>query len=210
MFIGGTIKKIVFCGGCHFSCSLSLFWPCKPNGPQWAVFQNRSFFKNRSFSKIGRFQKICRFSKNCRFQKAVVFQQSVVFKNRPFSKIGRFSTIWRFFFKNRSFSKICCFQHIKKRSNQVPKKFFKKTEWVVSDMNVAPNYVFDSVKEIVKSQHTSIQGLILTIKMSDWKLAAEIPEYFALLKKWKFNFVRARQMQYHGQEFCLIAFKIRH
>lgn len=102
------------------------------------------------------------------------------------------------------------FQHIKKRSNQVPKKFFKDVQWLVSDMNVAPNYVFDSVEEIVKSQHTSIQGLILTIKMSDWKLAEQIPEYFALLKKWKFNFVRARQMQYHGQEFCLIGYKIKY
>ncbi len=97
------------------------------------------------------------------------------------------------------------FTHIRRRSPQVRRRDFRKIRWLTADMNVAPNYTLDAVEAIVTHPEVSIRGLLLTLKLPDWKLAARLPEYLERVRSWGYNVVRARQLQYNRREVCVAA-----
>ncbi|MGW8256325.1 MAG: SAM-dependent methyltransferase, partial [Thermoguttaceae bacterium] len=97
------------------------------------------------------------------------------------------------------------FTHLRRRSREVPRREFRKIRWLTADLNVAPNYTLDTVEEIVRYPQVHIRGMILTLKLTDWKMAAEVPEYLDRVKKMGFNIVRARQLQHNRREICLVA-----
>ncbi len=99
------------------------------------------------------------------------------------------------------------FVHIRKRGNEVKKKEFRKTRWLVADMNVAPQYTLDTVEEIVTYPQVNIRGLLLTLKLLEWDLAEEVPQYLERIRGWGYAHVRARQLQYNRQEICVAAQK---
>ena len=72
-------------------------------------------------------------------------------------------------------------------------------------MNVAPNYTLDAVEAIVSHAEVHIRGLILTLKLPDWSLADEVPEYLQRIRSWGYNLVQARQLQYNRREICVAA-----
>jgi 23S rRNA (cytidine2498-2'-O)-methyltransferase len=100
------------------------------------------------------------------------------------------------------------FNHIKKRISQVPRRLFRKIRWLTADMNVAPNYTLEVVESIVLNQHVSIRGMILTLKLLDWQDADRIDQYLERIRGWGFNRVRARQLQFNRQEFCVAALQV--
>jgi 23S rRNA (cytidine2498-2'-O)-methyltransferase len=97
------------------------------------------------------------------------------------------------------------FTHLRRRSTQVRRREFRKIRWLTADMNVAPNYTLEAVEAIVMYPHVSIRGMILTLKLPDWSLAADIPGYIERVKSWGYNIVRARQLQHNRREICLAA-----
>jgi 23S rRNA (cytidine2498-2'-O)-methyltransferase len=97
------------------------------------------------------------------------------------------------------------FTHLRMRSTQVRRREFRKIRWLTADMNVAPSYTLDTVESIVLHPQVSIRGMILTLKLPEWRLAAQIPEFIERVKSWGFNIVRARQLQHNRREFCLAA-----
>lgn len=99
------------------------------------------------------------------------------------------------------------FTHMKKRNAYINKKDIADAKWLFADSNVAPQHTLDSVAEIVNNQHTSVHGLVLTLKLLQDKLTHEINQYAATVKSWGFNFVRVRQLAFNRNEVCLIALK---
>ena len=97
------------------------------------------------------------------------------------------------------------FTHIRRRSTQVRRREFRKIRWLTADMNVAPNYTLDAVEGIVTHPEVHIRGLLLTLKLPQWKLAAHIPEYLDRIRGWGYNLVRARQLQHDRREICVAA-----
>lgn len=97
------------------------------------------------------------------------------------------------------------FIHLRRRSTQVRRREFRKIRWLTADMNVAPSYTLDAVEAIVLHPQIRIRGMILTLKLPEWRLAAQIPEYIERVKSWGYNFVRARQLQHNRREICLAA-----
>ena len=97
------------------------------------------------------------------------------------------------------------FCHLRSRSNQVPRRVYRKVRWLTADMNVAPNYTLDAIEEIVLRQDTKIRGLLLTLKLADWEMAEEIDDYLARIRTWGFSTVRARHLQFNRQEVCVAA-----
>ena len=97
------------------------------------------------------------------------------------------------------------FTHLRRRSTQVRRREFRKIRWLTVDMNVAPNYTLEAVESIVLHPHVSIRGMILTLKLPDWNLAARVPGYIDMVKSWGYNIVRARQLQHNRREICLAA-----
>ena len=95
-------------------------------------------------------------------------------------------------------------KQIKKRAKDVRKSELADAKWLIADMNVAPNYTLDAAEEIVTNQRTNIQGMLLTLKIADWKLAQSIPEMIERVKRWGYRFVKTRQLAFNRNEICLM------
>ncbi len=97
------------------------------------------------------------------------------------------------------------FTHLRKRVQQVRRREFRKVRWLVADMNVAPQYTLDAVEAIVTHPLVSVRGMLLTLKLFEWRLADQVPEYLQRVRSWGYNIVRARQLQHNRQEICVAA-----
>lgn len=101
------------------------------------------------------------------------------------------------------------FVHIKKRGADVRRRDYRGLRWLVADMNVAPNYTLDTVESIVTHPEVQVEGMLLTLKLLEWNLAAEIPQYLDRIRAWGYTDVRARQLAHNRQEICVAALKQR-
>jgi 23S rRNA (cytidine2498-2'-O)-methyltransferase len=101
------------------------------------------------------------------------------------------------------------FNHMRRRTIEVPRKLLKGVRWLAADMNVAPGYTLDAVESLVKHREASVRGLILTLKLADWKLADELPAYLERIRGWGYRDVRCRQLAFNRQEICVVAMRSR-
>jgi 23S rRNA (cytidine2498-2'-O)-methyltransferase len=99
------------------------------------------------------------------------------------------------------------FRHLKKRGKDVRRKEFEGVRWLAVDMNIAPEATLDEIEAIVTHPGLAIRGMVLTLKFSNWKLAARLPEFEARVRGWGYRDVRTRQLTTGGQEVCLVALK---
>lgn len=97
------------------------------------------------------------------------------------------------------------FTHVRRRAMAVRRRDFRKVRWVTADMNVAPKATLDAVEDIVSHREARVRGLLLTLKLPDWKLAGHVPEYLARVRSWGYNLVRARHLYHNRQEVCVAA-----
>ena len=97
------------------------------------------------------------------------------------------------------------FTHVRKRSSEVRKKDFSQVKWLVSDMSVTPTYTLDAIEEIVSHDRVSVTGVIMTMKLTDWKLVNDVPALMKRARELGFKFVRARQLAFNRREFCMVA-----
>ncbi len=95
------------------------------------------------------------------------------------------------------------FTHIRKRGADVRRKEFRGVQWLAADMNVAPEYTLDTVEAIVTHEEVNIGGLLITLKLLDWRLADEVPQYLERVRRWGYHQVRARQLAHNRQEVCV-------
>ncbi len=101
------------------------------------------------------------------------------------------------------------FTHIRRRSLEVPHKQLRGTKWLGADINATPTYTLDAVEQVVTNPLTNIRGMILTLKLTDLKLAEELPQFIARVRDWGFRDVRTRQLAFNRQEICLVALRTR-
>ncbi|HEV3343444.1 MAG TPA: SAM-dependent methyltransferase [Pirellulales bacterium] len=101
------------------------------------------------------------------------------------------------------------FRHIRKRAGDVRRSELRDVRWLFADMNVAPQYTLDAVEAIATSRRVQLRGLLVTLKLLDWDLADEVPDYLARIRSWGFPYVRARQLQFNRQEICVVALRRR-
>jgi 23S rRNA (cytidine2498-2'-O)-methyltransferase len=101
------------------------------------------------------------------------------------------------------------FTHVQKRGADVRRREFRGVAWLAADMNLAPGYTLDTVEAIVTHSAVNIRGLLLTLKLLEWKLAERIPEYVERVKSWGYRDVRVRQLPHNRREVCLAAMRRR-
>jgi len=99
------------------------------------------------------------------------------------------------------------FTHIRKRAADVRRREFRKTRWLVADMNVAPEYTLDAVEAIVMHDESDVAGVLLTLKLLDWSLVEELPAYLKRIRSWGFPMSQTRQLHHGRQEICVVAQK---
>jgi 23S rRNA (cytidine2498-2'-O)-methyltransferase len=100
------------------------------------------------------------------------------------------------------------FKHIQKRGHEVRRREFRDVRWLAADINVAPEYTLDTVEGIVTHPSVKIAGLLLTLKLLEWKLADDVPAYLDRIRSWRFEHVAARQLSHNRQEVCVCATRI--
>jgi 23S rRNA (cytidine2498-2'-O)-methyltransferase len=97
------------------------------------------------------------------------------------------------------------FTHVRARAREVPRAVFRDVRWLTSDTNVAPKHTLDTVEAIVTVEDVRLEGLVLTLKLTDPKSAAELPAFHKRIRGWGYEHVRARQLAFNRQEVCVVA-----
>jgi 23S rRNA (cytidine2498-2'-O)-methyltransferase len=97
------------------------------------------------------------------------------------------------------------FTHLRGRIQQIKRSQFKNARWLISDMNVAPNYTFDVLGEILSQSDVSLQGLLFTLKLFQWRLAHDLPKFCERLRRMGFANVRIKQLSFNRQEVMVAA-----
>jgi 23S rRNA (cytidine2498-2'-O)-methyltransferase len=97
------------------------------------------------------------------------------------------------------------FTHARKRGADMRRREFRDTDWLLADMNVAPAYTLDTVEAIVTHAEVHIRGLLLTLKLLAWRMAADVPDYLDRVRSWGYPHAIARQLQHCRQEICVAA-----
>jgi len=101
------------------------------------------------------------------------------------------------------------FTHIRRRSLEVPHKQLRGVQWLAVDINAVPSYTLDAAEQIVTNDLTNIRGMILTLKLTDWKLAEDLPQLIERVRSWGYRDVRTRQLAFNRQEISLVALRSR-
>jgi 23S rRNA (cytidine2498-2'-O)-methyltransferase len=97
------------------------------------------------------------------------------------------------------------FTHVRARTKDAARTVFEDARWLTADINTAPKYTLDTVEAIVAAPRTRFEGLVLTLKLTDAKLAAEVPRFAERVRSWGYARVRARQLAFNRQEVCVVA-----
>ena len=95
------------------------------------------------------------------------------------------------------------FRHFRSRLNQLKLSHFRKIRWIITDMNVAPNYTLDVLEDFVTQKDATIHGLLFTLKLVKWDLVADIDIYMQRIKCWGYTRIAHAQMQFNRQEIMV-------
>jgi 23S rRNA (cytidine2498-2'-O)-methyltransferase len=96
------------------------------------------------------------------------------------------------------------FTHLRARAKDVKRSVFRDCRWLVMDANVAPNYTLDTLDGLLTQAGVRPQGLVLTLKLTDWKLAEKLPAVAERIRRHGYRRVRMRQLAFNAQEICAV------
>jgi 23S rRNA (cytidine2498-2'-O)-methyltransferase len=99
------------------------------------------------------------------------------------------------------------FVHLKMRGTEMRRRRLRGVRWLAADMNVAPQTTLETVEALVTHPTVNVQGMLLTLKLLEWEMAAHIDEYLSRVRSWGYAHVRAKQLAYNRQEICVAAFR---
>lgn len=97
------------------------------------------------------------------------------------------------------------FRHIQREVGGVLREDLpNRVDWLLSDMNISPQVSLASVDRLGTRMMDSLLGMILTLKLNQWKVAQEIPPWIAHVKAMGLKRIRVAQLSTHGQEVALV------
>ena len=97
------------------------------------------------------------------------------------------------------------FSHIRARAGDIPRREFKGVKWLLVDSNVRPDQSLTTVETIVNHRHTSIEGMLLTLKLGGFEHSDRIPGWIKRIKSWGAHDIRVRNLARGKVEVCLAA-----
>ncbi len=87
------------------------------------------------------------------------------------------------------------------RREQLP----ARVDWLLMDVNLAPQVALHAVKRIVSTVKSTLRGVIFTLKLNDWTMAAEVPALLERVAGMGLTGVRATQLASNRREICVVA-----
>ncbi len=97
--------------------------------------------------------------------------------------------------------------HLKMRGRDVPHRMLRKVDWLLVDPNIAPQSAIAMTEALATSRHTRLRGMLLTLKMVDAELVANLDGYMDQVRLWGFQWVKARHLAWGKQEICIAALR---
>ncbi|HTM44901.1 MAG TPA: SAM-dependent methyltransferase [Polyangiaceae bacterium] len=85
------------------------------------------------------------------------------------------------------------------RREQLP----KRVDWLFVDVNLAPAVMLHQLRRIVSTLKSTLKGGLVTLKLNDWKMAEQIPDFLTRLRAMGFAHVQAKQLAHNRQEICV-------
>lgn len=101
------------------------------------------------------------------------------------------------------------FTHVRARPTALKRSEFRGIRWLTADLNVAPVQTLDAVEHIIAGEEVHVRGMLLTLKLPEWNLADQIPDYLQRIRSWGYHYVNARQLAFDRQEICIAALRSR-
>jgi 23S rRNA (cytidine2498-2'-O)-methyltransferase len=80
-----------------------------------------------------------------------------------------------------------------------------RVDWVVLDVNLAPQVALHMARRIVQALRPAPRGVLFTLKMNEWRFAAELPELLRRVEEMGLRDVRATQLPSNRQEIFVYA-----
>lgn len=87
------------------------------------------------------------------------------------------------------------------RREQLP----AQVDWLLLDVNLAPQVALHGVRRIVSLLRPSLRGVLFTLKLNDWAMAAEVPALLQRVAGMGLGEVRATQLPANRREICVAA-----
>jgi 23S rRNA (cytidine2498-2'-O)-methyltransferase len=85
------------------------------------------------------------------------------------------------------------------RREQLP----QKVDWLFLDVNLAPAVALHQLTRIVSTLKSTLKGGLLTLKLNDWKMAEQIPQFQERSEAMGFTVLRTQQLAHNRQEICI-------
>ncbi len=96
------------------------------------------------------------------------------------------------------------FRHIQNIVANIPREELPASiEWLLLDMNVTPSVSLFAVDRLATRMKGSLLGLLLTVKLNQWKLADEIPAMLEHIRVMGMSRVKATQLSSNRQEIFI-------
>ena len=93
------------------------------------------------------------------------------------------------------------FTWIQRPVAQVPREELPESvQWLCVDMNINPNNALFAVDRLATRMKDSLLGVMLTLKLNEWRMTAEIPLMLEHVKAMGMKRVRATQLFHNRQE----------
>jgi 23S rRNA (cytidine2498-2'-O)-methyltransferase len=94
------------------------------------------------------------------------------------------------------------FRHIRARAGDLPRKEFRGAKWLLVDSNVKPDQTLVTVGNIVTNRQSSLRGLLITLKIGDYRHGESIGRWKQTIEGWSPQRVRVRQLARNKREVC--------
>lgn len=82
------------------------------------------------------------------------------------------------------------------RREQLP----ERVDWLLLDVNLAPQVALHAVRRLVPPLRRTLRGVLFTLKLNDWRMAAEVPALVERVRALGMAEVRATQLPANRQE----------
>jgi 23S rRNA (cytidine2498-2'-O)-methyltransferase len=97
------------------------------------------------------------------------------------------------------------FMHLRCRGREVKRRAIAGCDWLLSDANLPPNYVLDTLADLLQHPQVRPRGLIITLKLPNTQLLDHWDKWQQRVASWGFGQIRGRQLIFNRQEVCLVA-----
>ena len=94
------------------------------------------------------------------------------------------------------------FRHFRARAGDLPRKDYRGADWLLVDSNVKPEKTLVTVQNIVTHQFSEFRGLLITMKLGEYKFAGRIDEWIKSIEAWHPKEIRVRQLARNKCEVC--------